>query len=51
MTEKILCGINPQKQSVIFGNFDSNTRIIENEFEVVIQSKSDGIKISARKSR
>ncbi len=46
MTEKILCGISPQKQSVIFGNFDSNTRIIENEFSVVIQSKTDGIKIS-----
>ena len=46
MTEKILCGINPQKQSVIFGSFDSNTRIIESEFDVVIQSKTDGIKIS-----
>ena len=46
MTEKILCGISPQKQSVIFGSFDSNTRIIENELNVVIQSKTDGIKIS-----
>ncbi len=51
MTEKILCGINPQKQSVIFGNFDSNTRIIENEFDVVIQSKTDGIKISGHEQQ
>ena len=48
MIEKILCGINPQTQSVIFGNFDSNTRIIENEFDVVIQSKADGIKIMGK---
>ena len=46
MTEKILCGIAPEKQSIIFGNFDSNTRIIESEFSVVIISKTDGIKIS-----
>lgn len=50
MTEKILCGISPEKQSVIFGNFDSNTRIIENEFEVVVTSKTDGIKISGSES-
>lgn len=50
MTEKILCGISPQKQSVIFGSFDSNTRIIESEFNVVIQSKTDGIKISGKES-
>lgn len=50
MTEKILCGINPQTQSVIFGNFDSNTRIIENEFDVVIQSKTDGIKIMGKEN-
>jgi len=48
MTEKILCGISPQRQSVIFGNFDSNSRIIESELDVVIQSKSDGIKISGK---
>ncbi len=48
MAEKILCGISPQRQSVIFGNFDSNSRIIETELDVVIQSKSDGIKISGK---
>ncbi len=50
MTEKILCGISPQKQSVIFGSFDSNTRIIENEFSVIITSKTDGIKICGKES-
>ena len=50
MTEKILCGISPQKQSVVFGSFDSNTRIIESEFNVVLQSKTDGIKISGEEN-
>ncbi len=46
MTEKNMSGIIPEKQSVIFGSFDSNTKIIENELGVVITSKTDGIKIS-----
>ena len=51
MTEKILCGINPQRQSVIFGSFDSNATIIEKEFDVIIQSKTDGIKISGKEKQ
>ena len=47
MTEKIISGISPEKQSVLFGSFDSNTRLIENEFGVVITGKTGGVRISA----
>ena len=45
MFEKKVTGISPEKQSMIFGSFDSNTKIIESEFGVVITSQTDGIKI------
>lgn len=46
MTEKVLNKIPPEIQSAVFGSFDANTQIIESEFDVVITSKTDGIKIS-----
>lgn len=46
MTEKILSGISPEKQAILFGSFDENARLIENAFNVVITSRTDGIKIS-----
>ena len=50
MFEKRVTGISPEKQSVIFGSFDSNTRIIESEFGVVITSQTDGIKIMGERA-
>ena len=45
MKEKIIQGISPERQSVVFGSFDANTKIMEDEFGVVITSRSDGIKV------
>lgn len=45
MTEKVLNKIPPETQSAVFGSFDANTQIIESEFDVIITSKTDGIKI------
>ena len=46
MKEKHIAGISPERQSILFGSFDSNTKIIEDEFGVVITSRSDGIKVA-----
>lgn len=46
MKEMVLQGISPEMQSAVFGNFDSNTKLVEDEFGVVITSKTDAIKIS-----
>ena len=46
MTERVISGISPERQSIIFGSFDANTKLIETEFGVIITSRSDGIKIS-----
>lgn len=46
MVEKLIQGISPERQSVLFGSFDANTKIMEDEFGVVITSRSDGIKVA-----
>ena len=46
MTEKTISGVTPEKQSIIFGNFDTNTKIIENELNVIITSKINAVNIS-----
>lgn len=46
MTEKIITGITPERQSCLFGSFDCNTRLIENQFGVLITSRTDAVKIS-----
>ncbi len=44
--QSILTGVSPEKQSLLFGNFDANTGIIEEKFDVIITSKSSGICIT-----
>ncbi len=46
MTEKFIPDVTPSHQSLVFGSFDCNTRLIENTFGVLVTSKTDGIKIS-----
>ncbi len=46
MKERVFLGISPEKQSIVFGDLDSNVKLIEKQFDVVITSKTDGIKIS-----
>lgn len=46
MTEMVLLCVSPEKQSAIFGNFDCNIKLVEEEFDVVVTSKTDSIKIS-----
>ena len=45
MAEKLVKIASPERCSLIFGAFDSNTRIIETEFGVQLFQCSDGIKI------
>ena len=45
MAEKLVKVPSPERCSLIFGAFDSNTRIIETEFGVQLFQCSDGIKI------
>ena len=45
MAEKLVKIPSPERCSLIFGAFDSNTRIIETEFGVQLFQCSDGIKI------
>ncbi len=45
MAEKLVKITSPERCSLIFGAFDSNTRIIETEFGVQLFQCSDGIKI------
>lgn len=44
--QTVITGISPAKQSLIFGNFDANTAIIEQCFNVIITSKVSGITVS-----
>ena len=44
--QSILSGISPEKQSLLFGNFDVNSSLIEERFSVIISSKTTGIVIS-----
>ena len=44
--QTILSGVSPEKQSLLFGNFDSNTHMIEEKFGVIITSKSNGLVIT-----
>ena len=44
--KSVLTGISPEKQSLLFGNFDANTRLIEESFGVVITSGSQGITVT-----
>ena len=45
MAEKLVKIASPERCALIFGAFDSNTRIIETEFGVQLFQCSDGIKI------
>lgn len=45
MAEKLVKVSSPERCAIIFGSFDSNTRIIESEFGVQLLQCSDGIKI------
>ncbi len=45
MAEKLVKIANAEHKAIIFGEFDSNTRIIESEFGVQLFECSDGIKI------
>lgn len=45
MAEKLVKISSPEKCAVIFGSFDSNTRIIESELGVQLFQCADGIKI------
>ncbi len=44
--QSVISGVSPEKQSLLFGNFDANTALIEEQFSVVISSKTSGIIIS-----
>lgn len=45
MAEKLVKIPSAERRALIFGSFDSNTRIIESEFGVQLFQTSDGIKI------
>lgn len=45
MAEKLIKVSSPDKCSLVFGAFDSNTKIIETEFGVQLFQCSDGIKV------
>ncbi len=44
--QSVLSGISPEKQSILFGNFDVNARLLEESFGVIITSRTDGISIA-----
>ena len=45
MSEKIILNLTSEQISVLFGNFDENINKIQNEYNVSIVNRSEGLKI------
>lgn len=51
MTEKIIDGVSGEQCAALFGMFDTNTEILEKEFNVLITSRNEEIKICGEDSQ